>query len=239
MTRSFTSRRLLKLLAIVVALSLSGAARAAVVTVPAGLNVGDQYRLAFVTSTTRDALSPDIADYNAFVTSIAESVPELAALGTTWRAIGSTSAIDARDNTDTNPMLSAGVTIYRLDGAVVAYDNADLWDGAPTSPININESGGLYAGGIVWTGTETDGTVYIPLGDMNTVSGYPGVFPPGSEYNWVRHFSPAPADERGSFYAISGVLTVVPEPGSVVLGAMGLVALVGWQLARRKRSARG
>ncbi len=243
MKRSLTLSWFSKLLAIAVVLTLPGMARAAVVTVPAGLSVGDQYRLAFVTSTMRDALSSDIADYNAFVTSAAESIPELAALGTTWRVIGSTSAIDARDNTDTNPTLSVGVPIYRLDGAVVAHNNADLWDGSPTSPISINELGASYAGWWVWTGTETDGTVYHydydrPLGHMETVSGYPGNFPPGSEYNWVRHYSPAPADEIGSFYVISGVLTVVPEPGSIVMGAMGLVAMVGWQLARRKRSAR-
>jgi len=40
---------------------------AQIVTVPPGLNPGDPYRLVFVTSTTRDALSSAIADYNSFV----------------------------------------------------------------------------------------------------------------------------------------------------------------------------
>ncbi len=65
---------------------------------------GDFYRLAFVTSTTRDAVPTDIADYNAFVTATAEAVPELLALGTTWSVIGSTASVDARDNTGTDTL---------------------------------------------------------------------------------------------------------------------------------------
>ena len=71
------------------------------ITVPSDLNPGDPYRLAFVTSTTRDATSTNIADYNNFVSGVANGVTQLAALGTTWKAIGSTSADDARDNTGT------------------------------------------------------------------------------------------------------------------------------------------
>ena len=79
------------------------ASSAAPITVPTDLNVGDQYRLAFVTSTTRNATSFTLSDYNDFVTEAAESVTELLALGTTWKAIGSTATVDARDNTGTNP----------------------------------------------------------------------------------------------------------------------------------------
>jgi hypothetical protein len=73
------------------------------ITVPTGLNPGDQYRLAFVTSTTRDASSSNIADYNAFVTAAANSDPLVAALNTGWRAIASTPSTAAEDNTFTPP----------------------------------------------------------------------------------------------------------------------------------------
>src|SRR5689334_8512547 len=72
------------------------------ITVPTGLNPGDQYRLAFVTSTSRFADSPNISDYNSFVTNVANSVPVLSALGAKWTAIGSTPSQSARDNTGTN-----------------------------------------------------------------------------------------------------------------------------------------
>jgi hypothetical protein len=102
-------------------------AQAAPIVTPVGLSAGDTYRLAFVTSTTRDGLSPDIADYNAFVTAAANSQAVLASLGTTWSAVASTNDLtDARDNTDTNPA-STGVAIYLLDGtSKIADNNADL-----------------------------------------------------------------------------------------------------------------
>jgi hypothetical protein len=87
-------------------------ARAVPITAPPGLDPGDQYRLAFVTSTLRDATSANIADYNAYVTTVANAVPELLALATTWTAIGSTASVDARDNTGTNPNVEAGVPIF-------------------------------------------------------------------------------------------------------------------------------
>ena len=107
-------------------------ASAAPITVPTGLNPGEQYRLAFVTSTTRDATSSNIADYNAFVTATANAVPELAELGITWKAIGSTSAVDAQDNTHTNVVLDGvGVPIYLLNDTLFVNDNADLWAPRP------------------------------------------------------------------------------------------------------------
>lgn len=60
------------------------------ITTPSGLNFGDQYRLAFVTSQTTLAQSTSIAYYDAFVTSVANTIPELANLSTTWHVIGST-----------------------------------------------------------------------------------------------------------------------------------------------------
>src|SRR5215471_8873092 len=89
--------------ALALSLSVAGEGRAAPITVPPSLSPGDQYRLVFVTSTRRTATSSSIGDYNLFVTNAANTVPELAALGTTWTAIASTATVDARDNTLTNP----------------------------------------------------------------------------------------------------------------------------------------
>ena len=56
---------------------------------------------------------------------------ELAALGTNWRVIGSTSSVDAKVHTDTDdsPAGPNGVPIYRLDGRIIANNYDDLWDG--------------------------------------------------------------------------------------------------------------
>src|SRR5262245_25082903 len=59
----------------------AGDARATPVTVPFDLNPGNQYRLVFISSAVRDGTSADINDYNTFVMNVANSVPQLAALG--------------------------------------------------------------------------------------------------------------------------------------------------------------
>ena len=118
--------------------TLGGISNAWAITPPIGLNAGDQYRLAFVTSTERDGLSANIADYNAHVTAAASGVPELLALGTTWRAIASTAVVAARDNTNTNPD-ETGVPIYLLNGVQLASGNADLWDGTISVPLDVDE----------------------------------------------------------------------------------------------------
>jgi hypothetical protein len=129
------------------------------ITTPMGLNPGDQYRLAFVTGSASTAISTNINDYNTFVTTVANTQMALSSLGTTWTAIGSTSSVDARDNTGTNP-IGTGVPIFLLDGvSKIADDNADLWDGTIDHFLNVTEAGNTLGGGVViWTGTFTDGT---------------------------------------------------------------------------------
>ena len=113
-------------------------ADAAIILVPTDLAPESQYRLAFVTSGTTNATSSNIAYYNDFVTTQAALQSALSSLSTTWKAVGSTASISARDNTGTSPGLT-GVPIYRLDGVRIAANNADLWDGTLLSPLNMTQ----------------------------------------------------------------------------------------------------
>ena len=211
------------------------AALAAPITVPTDLNVGDKYRLAFVTSTTRDATSSNIADYNSFVAAVAAGQPELAALGTTWSVIGSTATVDARDNTGTNPS-ATGVPIYRLDDTRIANSNADLWDGSLLAILDKREDGSLSVSAFVWTGTgilgfgasggEHLGNSFVEVGLTSSVGG-----------GWIDSSNFFSFDVR-KFYAMSGELTVVPEPSSLFLVGIGATAVVGWQLRRRRHRKR-
>lgn len=124
----------------------SGAAEAAVVLRPPDLNPGDRYRLVFVTSGKTQAESEDIEYYNGFVDGYGDT-----ALDSDWRAIGSTSMVNARDKTDTTG--SDGVPLYRLDGERVANDYADLRDESLLNPIKYTESGSTVTEK-VWTGTD-------------------------------------------------------------------------------------
>jgi hypothetical protein len=123
---------------------------AAVTTQPSGLNNGDQYRLIFVTSTTRDASSTDIAVYNDFVSGVANTIPELVSLGTTWTAVASTPTVAAVTNTGTDwtPAGATGVPIYLLNDSQVAINYDTFWSADTTNhlnPINIDETGVIGA----------------------------------------------------------------------------------------------
>jgi PEP-CTERM motif len=211
------------------------------ITQPVGLVAGDQYRLAFVTSDTRDATSSNIGDYNSFVNTVG-----LAATGIGgWKAIASTSAIDARDNTATNPFDGSdpNLAIYRLDGLKVADDNFDLWTGS-TLPrldhsLSIDETGVAIPGfaNYAWTGTSADGTKYVwPLGHAGI--NLAGRIESNSN-TWI--FSDG-FDEKTllHLYAISGVITVpgtggkIPEPTTLAIFGLGLAGLC---LMRRRKPA--
>jgi len=140
--------------------------------IPYDLFPGDEYRLTFVTGSF-DTGPTDIAVYNGYVTLRALEVPELAALNTTWSIIGSTSAVDARDNTGTNPATSIGVPVYLTNGSDrVADNNADLWDGTLQHAIDVLPSGADSGSGKeVITGSHEDGTAGQPLGPGGTFLG--------------------------------------------------------------------
>jgi hypothetical protein len=214
----------------------AGSVAAVPITVPVALNPGESYRLAFVTSTSRDATSADIADYNAFVTAVANTQAELAALGTTWMVIGSTPTVDARDNTGT--ATAGGVPIFLLNdvSSKIADDYADLWDGGLDATLDIRENGLPGITTFVHTGTAIDGTGLVvgptgyQLGSVlrHTIGGT------GTTGNgWVDSGIYSGNTSMRPLYAISGVLTVpVPVPSVLALLLVGL-ACIGYQ--RRKQ----
>ena len=217
------------------------ASSAAPITVPTDLIPGQKYRLAFVTSTTRDATSSAILDYNNFVAAVAAGVPELAALGTTWTAIGSTDSIDARDNTSTNPSVSTGVPIYRLDDTRIADHNADFWDGAIAAPLNTFESGTPNVSAIVFTGSASDGSRILgdALGDSDGQFNVWGGRSHLSSASWINFANENPLIAR-NFYAISAEITVVPEPSAMVLACLAGAGLaVASRYRRRYRKPEG
>ena len=213
-------------------------AGAGIMTTPADLNVGDQYRLVFITSQVTSTFSTDISVYNAFVDNSANGAgSQLAHLGTNWTAIASAGGVDARDNTNTNPTITTGVPIYLVDGNRVANDYAHLWSGAHLSdptilvPINRTEIDTVPTGVAQYTGTGTtfDGTQHL-AGGLGDASDYRAQgFSNYTIAGWVYS-----TDHRGhgvqvAMFGISDVLTVqsqaaVPEPSCVGLLLLGLLA---------------
>ena len=123
---------------------------------PEGVALGDPFRLIFVTSTNRNAESSNIDDYNRFVIGAAGGGhADIVAYKNGFRALASTRAVDARDNTGTT---GTGVPIYWLNGNKVADNYADFYDNSwDDESDGRNEDGNSEASRTVWTGSDQNG----------------------------------------------------------------------------------
>ena len=112
--------------------------------IPAGLTTGDQFRLLFLSSTTRDSSSTNIADFNVFVQDrAAVGHADIQAYSSGFTVVGCTEDDDAQDNTGTTyTSADKGVPIYWLNGAKVADQYEDFYDESWDDEANDkNESG--------------------------------------------------------------------------------------------------
>lgn len=238
------------LLAVAVVLLAAAPAQAMVMVPPPSIagSPGTPYRLAFVTSGpfTTTGASPAIGTYDAVVAAAVASSAPLAALTTTWAAIASVPGLDARIHTGTNPAFnggSLGVPIFLVNGTPLAGSNDALWGttGAPLlSPLNVDQTGTIIPGTLVWTGTTPAGAASAsPLGGGGGVSTFGSNTTTGT--SWVTSIIPAAQGSTGSVYGISGILTVpvvtaIPEPGSFMALAIGTVVIFGGRRWRQRRS---
>ena len=181
---------------------------------PTGLEVGDRFRLLFVSSGTRNAESADIGVYNTFVQNQAQGGDaNLGPIAGQFKALISTSAVDARDNTGTTYTSgNKGVAIYWVGGAKVADDYEDFYDGGWDSNAPKDQSGGDVSGNInVWTGSDSDGTEsgtseQFGAGDSIVQYGRPRTS--GEEIRGAQRS----ADNAHYLYGLSPVFTVVGVP---------------------------
>jgi PEP-CTERM motif len=243
------------LLVLAVAAFASRSIASPITVIPPGLAAGSQYRLVFITADLYASASPNIATYNNEVNTEANSVVALAALGTTWLNIGSTSSVNAIDNVGQDP----GVPIYDLGGQLVADDGTantgGLFSGDLINPINYFDSGAIPSEPFtkindeMWTGSSDEGLAFNPLG---TPDGFVNIGEIGNS-GWLSSGycpnTPQLLDCSDlSLYAISGVLTVpglqpppsvpdgpTPEPGSFWLLGISLLGLI-CRRARKQQS---
>lgn len=203
-------------LILLVGICFLGDAHADITTVPPGLQPGDQYRLVFITKDKIfQAESSSIDAYDSWVTAQANTSPDLVALGTTWRVIGSTSSVSAKFHTDTDdsPAGLNGVPIYRLDGAMIASSYDDLWDGSIQNPLYVAQDGTVLdtcCG--TWTGTSTAG-IAVPGNELGAGPAVVDGAPNGTGANWIQT-GPFGASNLQYLYAISDVLTML-GPGDL------------------------
>ena len=209
---------------------------------------GDTYRLAFVTSGTILGTSTDIATYNAFVNTAADSSTTYGNLGdVNWTAIASTATVNAVTNTGTSTSIG-GVSVWNMNDQIFADDYAELWDGdANTGSVRIQydensvkratnnpDAPGLYTShGAVFTGTKSLGGTADndPMGGDASGNVRYGLHS-AEDHFWTGRGS-IDVDAGGAqegfklpIYGISEVLTVVPEPSTTALLGLGGLALI-------------
>lgn len=203
---------------------------------PTDLEPGDQYRLLFTTSAVRDATSSDIDDYNDFVQSVADAAPVVGSWGIEWRAVAQTRRVSGRDNTGIQP--DDPLPTYRIDGVQIAGNGETFWDVSNFTPWTTTEIGTLVEGfdpelgengGIpIFTGT-TNGRIFF----LDSHLGDDRVFVGNALGDTILKygFDTLPATDTTHFYAVSTVLTAVPEPASKYFA----IWLVGLLLLRNHR----
>lgn len=214
--------------------------------VPAGLNVGDEYRLVFVTGQAAGtpATSTDIESYNALMNADAPSVPG----GATWKVIGSTATVSAL----TNIGGVSNIPIYDLNGRLVAdgtFGTHGLFNSGAISlytGIEITPEDSRWNNSAVFTGTKGDGSIDtgFELGNAtHVIYGASGA----TDVNYLdlaRFPNGASPSSTFDYYAISAVRVVtgtgqsaevaVPEPFSLALLSGGVIGLAA--VRRRARA---
>ena len=177
--------------------------------------VGDPYRIIFVTKGLYDALSSDLTTYDAIVQAEAEA----AGLGEiTWKAIVSKSGEDARDRTGSRIGVDYDGPIYRPDGTLICEKLSRLWSGS-SGQLNVKPT--YTAKSLeqslsnltlvftnwtaVWTGTSPIGT-YDGAG-MGDSSVNFGILAAEDRY-WCDRGDSSAKDSGACLYGMSPVLYV-------------------------------
>ena len=209
---------------------------------------GDTYHLVFVVNQTQPTQNPNsavIGVYNTYVQGHADAAGIGTSKSVSWKVIGSTPTTDARDNA----LVSAPV--YLLDGSTKIADGfADMWDGSIANPINLTETGvstdtwpnPKQFTGTTWAGFKAASGYELGGSQSRVEFGRSG----NTNNHWVASAFAAGGGSQNilrteytaagrSYIALSQELTIIPEPSTFALAALGLLSLglVGWRWRKR------
>ena len=198
--------------------------------IPSGLGVGDEFRLLFVSSTTRNAAPTGISTYNTWIQNqAAAGHTDIQDYSDTFRVVGSTADVDARDNTQTTYTSSdKGVPIYWLNGNKVADHYEDFYDGDWDEEANRKEEDGTASSDVtIRTGSDHDGTEKGSGSSSTALGKSPStVGIPNSSTSGFGPLSSTATSIEGTilpFYGLSGVFRVAPPPPTVVPADWSLI----------------
>ncbi len=201
--------------------------------IPSGPSAGEDFRLLIVTSTRQTADDTAIADYNTVVQGDVSSTghTDIQSYSANFQMLGCTETTSAITNTNTASTDTAA-PIYWLNGAKVADDYADLYDGswdshgpkypsgenAPTSGLSSQTLVGCTPAG------EIDGDGYYLGATTKMTQGYPGSS--GFEFGVF----PVNAGTSQRFYGLSEIFRVPANTPATGAPAITGTATVGQML---------
>ena len=193
---------------------------------PSGLGVGDEFRLLHMTKNPNPATSTNIADYDSFVQGRISALghADIKAFSGHFKVLGSTATVNARSNTGTTG--SGGVPIYWLNGAKVADDYADFYDGSWTNRTSARLEDGTQISQNrrdqpICTGTNDNGTTTsMPLGNDPCTATTIGS---SSTLSGTTHSSTSSDEPR--YLALSGVFRVAEDVVVPTIPAVESVAI--------------
>lgn len=201
------------------------AALGASIILPAEVETGGTFQIAFVTDGTIRPTSNVISTYDAYVTAAAKAagLDVINGQAVTWRAIVSISTVNARDHApQTEP-------VYNLNQELVTANPGWLWTttmGILQNPIDVTEKGEELPYGFVWTGSDEYGRalpnyamgspIFAGFGDLT-----------GTYVDWISA-GIYPTTFSFHLYALSSPIVarlpiVTPEPTSLVILFSGIV----------------
>ena len=172
---------------------------------------GQSFRLLFITTGPVDLSRKRIGYYNRTAQQRAGTATPscLRRFNAEFRAVVSTAAVAARDNSATTyTNANKGVPIYWLGGEKVADDYADFYDGSWDSVAGTFNNGITTADRpgrgeeLAATGSNSDGTRHATAYAGASSVRWGGVTSPVSQADF-------PATKRGKIYALSPIFTVL------------------------------
>ncbi len=184
---------------------------------PDSLRPGEKFRLLFATTGSRDATASDIDVYNQFVQSRARfGHSAIRGHALAYRVVGSTSAVDARDNVMMRSSDDA-VPVYWLNGKRISRDystttQVGFWSSQwenHTAADPRDPDGQVIASFDYATGSNADGTKHATeyLGASGNVRTGQNV-----GFNPISHYALAASSDDYPFYGVSPVYVVAASP---------------------------
>lgn len=203
---------------------------AAAVIPPIGLSPGSPYQLIFVTADTTQATSSSIASYNSFVQAEALGSSSSVVQSATWSAIVSTANIGP-SSAPVNAFSDGTYPVYNTAGQLVEPAGGGGLYGPPAVLLqnlpDYDQNGNLdistaWSGTVVF-GRQIVGSTYL----MGQAAPIVGVDNLNSDVGqWIDNFATEPNTNSYPIYALSApIMSPVPEPASLVLFAIGAIAL--------------